>query len=153
MKTDIPYKPQIIAFVVMTIVGILFNPMNILVYRFSDLYMSWTLIYSGLLMAANMVWAHEIINYLSIGQFNGFMFCLGIVLAIGISIVMREQILVSDNQWMKRMIPHHSTALTTSHKIYNKTTNPKIKTLALNIIKTQETEIKEMKHLLQPKVS
>ena len=31
-------KGQIIMFIVMAIVGILFNPMNILVYRFNDLY-------------------------------------------------------------------------------------------------------------------
>lgn len=134
----------------MTIVGILFNPMNILAYRISDLYMSLTLFYGGLLMASNMMWAHEIIHYLSSGHFNTFLFCMGIVLAFTISIVMREQLMVGDTQWLKRMIPHHSTALTVSHKIYNKTANPNIKKLASNIIKTQETEIKEMKEILQP---
>ena len=46
------------------------------------------------------------------------------------------------------MISHHSTALTTSHKIYNKTNNPKIKKLAKDIIETQEREIKLMKSML-----
>ena len=46
------------------------------------------------------------------------------------------------------MISHHSTALTTSHKIYNKTSDEKIKELAKNIIQTQEDEIKIMKSLL-----
>ena len=46
------------------------------------------------------------------------------------------------------MISHHSTALTTSHKILNKTKNKKIKKLAADIINTQEKEIKLMKSIL-----
>jgi len=34
------YKTQFITFIVMTIMGMLFNPMNILAYRFTDLYLS-----------------------------------------------------------------------------------------------------------------
>ena len=46
------------------------------------------------------------------------------------------------------MIPHHSTALTTTHKIYKRTKNPKIKKLAKEIIDAQEKEIQLMKSLL-----
>ena len=46
------------------------------------------------------------------------------------------------------MISHHSTALTTSHKIHNRTKNKKIKQLSSDIIETQEKEIKYMKELL-----
>jgi len=42
-------------FIIMVIIGMLFNPMNILAYRFSDLYISQTLFYGGLLMASNMM--------------------------------------------------------------------------------------------------
>tara|TARA_B110000977_G_scaffold195994_1_gene275510 strand:- start:925 stop:1323 length:399 start_codon:yes stop_codon:yes gene_type:complete len=132
----------------MVIIGMLFNPMNILAYRFSDLYISRTLFYGGLLMASNMMWAHEIVHYLSIGHFNVFIFFIGIILSISISLLLRQQLLVDDNQWLKRMIPHHSTALTTTHKIYNKTNNPKIKDLAKEIIDTQEKEIQLMKSML-----
>ena len=142
------YERQIIRFIVMVIIGMLFNPMNILAYRFSDLYMSQTLFYGGLLMASNMIWAHEIVHYLSMGHFNILVFSVGIILSIGVSILLREQLLIDDNQWLRRMISHHSTALTTSHKIYNRTTNPKIKELAKEIIDTQEKEIKLMKSML-----
>ena len=147
MKSSL-YKNQMIMFVVMVIVGMLFNPMNILAYRLSDLYMSQTLFYGGLLMASNMMWAHEIVHYLSMGHFNMLIFSIGTLLSICISILLRQQILVDDKQWLRRMIPHHSTALTTSHKIYNKTTNPEIKRLAKEIIDTQEKEIKLMKSML-----
>jgi hypothetical protein len=136
-------------FIVMVIVGMLFNPMNILAYRFTDLYISVTLFYSGLLMASNMIWAHEIVHYLSMGHFNILVFTFGIMLSVSISILLlREQLMIDDEQWLRRMIPHHSTALTTSHKIYNKTTNPKIKILAKEIIDTQEREIQLMKSML-----
>ena len=145
---SILYKRQIIMFIVMVIIGMLFNPMNILAYRFSDLYISQTLFYGGLLMASNMMWAHEIVHYLSMGHFNMLVFSLGIILSIGVSILLRQQLLVDDKQWLRRMISHHSTALTTSHKIYNKTNNPELKKLAKEIIDTQEKEIQLMKSML-----
>ena len=148
MKSTL-YNRQIIMFIVMVIIGMLFNPMNILAYRFSDLYISQTLFYGGLLMASNMMWAHEIVHYLSMGHFNMLVFSLGIILSISVSILLlRQQLLVDDKQWLRRMISHHSTALTTSHKIYNKTNNPKLKKLSKEIIDTQEKEIQLMKSML-----
>ena len=135
-------------FVIMVIIGMLFNPMNILAYRVTDLYLSLTLFYGGLLMASNMIWAHEIVHYLSMGHFNILVFAIGIALSISVSILLRQQLVVDDKQWLKRMIPHHSTALTTTHKIYNRTNNPKIKDLAKEIIDTQEKEIQLMKSML-----
>ena len=143
------YKTQLITFIVMVIIGVLFNPMNILAYRFTDLYLSFTLFYGGLLMASNMIWGHEIIHYLSMGHFNMVVFSVGIILSIIVSILLlRQQSLVDDKQWLRRMIPHHSTALTTTHKVYNRTNNPKIKKLAKEIIDTQEKEIQLMKSML-----
>ena len=136
-------------FIIMVIIGILFNPMNILAYRFYDLYISKTLFYGGLLMASNMIWGHEIVHYLSMGHFNILVFSFGIILSIGVSIILlRQQFLIDDKQWLKRMISHHSTALTTSYKIYNKTKNIKIKNLSKKIIDTQNEEIKIMKSML-----
>jgi len=142
------YKRQIIMFIVMVIIGMLFNPMNVLAYRLSDLYISQTLFYGGLLMASNMIWGHELVHYLSMGHINILVFCIGIVLSICISALLRQQLLVDDTQWLRRMIPHHSTALTTSHKIYNKTNNPELKQLAKEIIETEEKEIRLMKSML-----
>jgi uncharacterized membrane protein (DUF106 family) len=143
------YKKQIIMFIAMVIVGMLFNPMNILAYRFSDLYISSTLFYGGLLMASNMIWSHEIVHYLSMGHFNISVFLIGIILSISISIfLLRQQLFIDDEQWLRRMISHHSTALTTSHKIYTKTNNSKLKKLAEEIIATQEKEIRLMKSML-----
>jgi len=142
------YKKNIIQFIVMTLVGICFNPMNMLAYRFKDLYFSLTLFYGGLLMASNMIWSHEIVHYLSMGMFDKKLFLFGIILSVIILMIMRKQILVNDKQWLRRMIPHHSTALTTSNQIMKKTKDKKIKKLANEIIETQEREIKLMKDMI-----
>jgi len=143
------YKTQIIQFIVMMLVGIAFNPMNILAFRFTDIYLSTTLVYGGFLMASNMIWVHELVHYFSMGHFNKYIFGVGVALSVAVSIfLLRTQFLVDDNQWLRRMISHHSTALTTSHNIHSKSTNPTIKKLAKDIIETQEREIMLMKSLL-----
>ena len=142
-------KHQIIQFVIMTIIGILFNAMNVLAYNINDLYFSYTLFYGGLLMASNMMWGHEIVNYYSMSHFNIKIFSIGICLSIFISIfLLRQQFMVKDNQWLKRMISHHSTAITTSEKIKKRTKNSNVKELANNIINTQKYEIDLMKKLI-----
>ena len=149
MKNNNYIKKQLTMFIVMVIVGITCNPMNMLAYRKNDVLLSTTLIYGGLLMASNMIWAHEIVHYLSMGHINIKTFLFGIILSfIIVKFLLRNQLFVDDEQWLKRMISHHSTAITTSHNIYNKTNNIKVKQLAENIINTQEKEIEEMKQLL-----
>lgn len=140
---------HLIQFIIMTIIGFMFNPMNLLAYRLSDLYLSLTLFYGGLVMASNMVWGHQLVNYFTMNKFNKEMFFIGIGLtALFTILLLRNQLLVDDNQWLRRMISHHSTALTTSHKIFGKTDNINVKNLAYDIIETQEKEITLMKQLL-----
>jgi hypothetical protein len=142
-------KQHGIPFIIMIIVGMCFNPMNVLSYRTSDLYLSATLFYGGILMASNMVWSHEISHYFTMGHFNKYTFAVGVVLSVATTVfLLREQLFVTDEQWLKRMISHHSTALTTTHKIIKRTNNPKVKKLAREIITTQEKEITLMKSLV-----
>lgn len=139
----------VVMFITMVVVGMCFNPMNILAYRFDDLYISLTLFYGGLLMAANMMWSHELVHYMTSGHFNVWMVLVGIALSVGIAIfLLRSQLYVDDRQWLKRMISHHSTALTTSTIIEKRTKDPRIKKLAKEIIDTQEKEIALMKQIL-----
>jgi len=133
------------------IFGLFLNGMNMLIYRPNDFYLSLTLFYTSLWMASGMVLIEVLMFYFSMKpkSFPTFIFIGFFLLSIIILILMRKQVGVSDKEWLKRMIPHHSTALTTSTQIYNKTSNPKIKELAKQIIDTQEKEIKEMKEMLQ----
>lgn len=146
-------KKQIIMFIVMAIVGILVNPMNVLAYRFSDLYMSLTLFYSGLLMASNMIWAHEIIHYLYTGRLNKNVLLFGLGLSIIVSILLlRGQLFVDDKQWLRRMIGHHSTAITTTKQLLEKREymeeDTQLYRLAKDIVYNQEREIIFMKNML-----
>ena len=146
-------KFQILQFSIMFIVGVIFNPMNILVYRINDLYFSLTLIYVALFMASNMTWAHQIIHYIYYGHFNKHIFFIGIAMSLFVSIfLLRNQLFVRKEQWLKRMISHHSTALTTTNKLLsnqnNFVNNPKLYRLAKDIVYNQEKEIDLMKNML-----
>lgn len=60
---------------------------------------------------------------------------------------LRSQEFVSDVQYMKAMIPHHSSAILTSKHADIK--DPEVKKLSEQIIKSQEEEIRQMKMILQ----
>lgn len=63
-------------------------------------------------------------------------------------IAIRKQFLITEKQFLRGMIPHHSMAILMSQQVLDKTNNPKIKKLAENIIKTQEEEINLMTNML-----
>ena len=142
-------KFYLIQFIIMVIVGVLFNPMNALAFRYKDLYLSTTLFYGGILMACNMIWAHEIIHYLSMGHIDLRVFIIGVILSIlTVILLLRKQYMVDDTQWLRRMISHHSTAITTSLNIATTSNNPQVIKLANEIVDTQEKEITLMKSLI-----
>ena len=142
---------QLVLFFIMFIVGVLFNPMNILAYRVSDIYLSITLIYGGLLMASNMIWSHQIVHYLTMGHFNKKVFFVGIGLSLFCVFLLRSQLFVNADNWLRRMISHHSTAITTTTELLRNKKyleNANIYKLAKDIIYTQENEILAMKNFL-----
>lgn len=59
---------------------------------------------------------------------------------------LREQTFISDVQWMKAMIPHHSSAIMVSEKAHLK--DPEAIKLAEEIIEAQEKEIAEMRRMI-----
>jgi hypothetical protein len=62
-------------------------------------------------------------------------------------IFVRSQTFIGDVHYMKGMIPHHSIAILTSKRA--KITDPEVRKLADEIIKAQEEEIAQMKHILK----
>lgn len=82
--------------------------------------------------------ANRVILFSSAAVFIASLFCL------------RTQTFVSDSQYIKAMIPHHSSAILTSKHANIK--DPGVRMLSENIIASQEKEIAEMKKMLrQPK--
>ncbi|PPK85343.1 protein of unknown function (DUF305) [Neolewinella xylanilytica] len=59
---------------------------------------------------------------------------------------LRQQVFIEDEQWMKAMIPHHSSAIMVSQKAH--LSDPEAIKLAEEIIEAQEREIAEMRKIL-----
>ena len=142
-------KNQVILFSVMFCVALLLNPMNILAYDISHLYLSTTLILTSGYMSSTMLWSHQLVHYFQMGHFNKKIVTFGILLSLLFIFLLRSQTIVTPNQWLRRMIPHHSTALTTTTRLLNnENVDDKTFRLAKNIILTQQKEIDFMKSLL-----
>jgi uncharacterized protein (DUF305 family) len=68
------------------------------------------------------------------------------VLFIAAFFAIRQQALVGDRQFLRSMIPHHSGAILMCRQAT--LTNPELRTLCGNIIRSQAEEIAQMKSLL-----
>lgn len=60
--------------------------------------------------------------------------------------IVRSQSTITDVDYMKAMIPHHSIAVLTSERA--QITDPRVRKLADEIIEAQRREISEMKYLI-----
>jgi peptidoglycan/LPS O-acetylase OafA/YrhL len=67
------------------------------------------------------------------------------LMGLGVGLV-RSQATVGDVAWMKAMIPHHSIAILTSERA--NITDPRVRSLADEIIEAQQREISEMERLI-----
>ena len=70
-----------------------------------------------------------------------------LVLGVALLLVNRSQALIGDVTFMKSMIPHHSIAINNSRKA--SISDPRVRTLADEIIASQVREIAEMKLLIE----
>jgi DUF305 family protein family protein len=137
-------------FVGSLIIGIYFNAMNVLADDYSHLYFtSTTLIYSALFMASNMALLEVFMHYSHGGALDITTLVSFLTLSILLIYALRQQTFVDDEQWLKRMISHHSTALTTSKRTLERTENEDVRELASSIVKTQKEEIQIMEELLK----
>lgn len=145
------FKNNLILFCVMFVSAFFLNPMNILAYKLSDLYVSVLLVYASLYMASNMLWTHQIVHYLQMGHFDKKTFLIGVLMSLFFVYLMKNQVGIDYKQWIRRMIPHHSTALTSSNKLIENGRAAKgsgVYRLAKDIIYNQEREILFMKNML-----
>ena len=128
-------------FIIMFVSGLLAT-MNLYVDKFSDIRTSINDVYMALMMCA---WTfliqgvfYNMVNYTIFG-----LILLGIVFYC-----LRTQFLVSPNEYLKGMIPHHSMAVKMSKELLkNKEPDDELSELAKNIIKSQRKEIKQMKNM------
>lgn len=132
----------IISFFIMYIV------MFLNIDRISHYHTSTTRIYMALLMVAPMA----VIMMLMMGKmYPNKKINTGIILSAFIVFVvtligLRTQTPIGDVQYMKAMIPHHSSAILVSKEANLE--DPEVRKLAEQIIQSQEKEIAEMKALI-----
>lgn len=116
--------------------------------KISDIYLSRTRTYMVILMTAPMalvmlaamrsMYARKKINLIvAAASLSAFTFALT---------GLRSQAFISDAQYIKAMIPHHSSAIMTSKNANIK--DPELRRLSDSIIKSQEREIRQMKKIL-----
>lgn len=131
------YNHYIVMFGIMILSGLL-STMNVWVDKWDDIRFSVNDVYMTLLMTGWM--------FLFMGLYYGDMLilCLGAVLVIVNIWCIRTQFLVTTEQYILGMIPHHSMAILMSKRLLENH-SPRIKEFVENIITTQEQEIAYMK--------
>ena len=134
---------MLMSFIVMYIV------MFLNIDRFSHFHNSLTRLYMALLMVAPMaiIMMMMMSKMFPSAKINTVIMITSIVVLIGSLIGLRTQTPIGDVQYMKAMIPHHSSAIMVSKNANIQ--DPEVKELSLQIIKSQEEEIAEMNKLLK----
>lgn len=128
---------------------IMYAVMFLNVDRIDHIYFSLTRLYMSLLMVSSMtllmlalmgkMYPNKRLN-VAISISNVFVFVTALFM-------LRNQVFISDKQYMQAMIPHHSSAIMTSKQAT--ITDPEVKKLSESIIASQEKEISEMKQMLK----
>ncbi len=129
--------------------GLSFIAMYIFMYAmvntFSNVYPNFNQFYMAGLMSAPML----ILELTVMGsmyknrKLNGLLLTLGVAGMIVFFLFIKQQVGVSDRQFLKSMIPHHASALLMCEKA--SINDPEIKELCRNILSGQQSEIDLMK--------
>lgn len=141
------YKKMLLMLIISFI--IMYAVMFLNVDKLNHIYFSYTRTYMSLLMVTPMallmillmpaMYPNKKINkIISVSTIVIFVFALT---------ALRSQAFISDEQYMKAMIPHHSSAILTSKNANIR--DPEVRQLSDSIIKSQEEEIMQMKSILK----
>lgn len=133
-------------------VGLSFATMYILMYSmvdaFSSVYNNVNQFYMAGLMAAPMM-AIELVVMGAMyrdKRLNAILLAASLLATVLFFIGIRRQVAVSDGQFLRSMIPHHSSAILMCQEAT--ITDARIKELCGNIVAGQLEEINQMKELL-----
>lgn len=134
-------------------VALSFAAMYILMYsmvnKYADVYNNFNQFYMAGLMAASMV----AIELLVMGamyknkRLNTMLLAVSLLAAAACFFGIRRQAVVSDQQFMRSMIPHHSAAILMCEEA--KINSSAVKELCRGIVSSQQAEIDQMKALLE----
>ena len=128
---------------------LMYGVMFLNIMEVSHFYISITRIYMAILMVSLMAVSMILLMgdmYPNKKANNGIVITGVVVFALTLA-ALRTQTPVGDVQYMKAMIPHHSSAILTSSHANLK--DPEVKKLSEGIIAAQEKEIAEMKAMIE----
>ena len=127
---------------------IMYLVMFLNVAEFDHVFNSLTRIYMKTLMIATMAITMLLFMWKMYPnlKLNFAIIAFAVVSFFGTLFLLRTQTPISDVQWMKAMIPHHSSAIMTSSAVDFE--DAEVQKLANEIIIAQEKEIKQMKEMI-----
>lgn len=127
---------------------IMYGVMFLNVDEADHIYLSLTRTYMALLMVSPMALLMlGMMGHMYADKRRNALISTGsIAVFIGALICLRTQTPVQDAQYMKAMIPHHSSAIMTSR--HADLRDPEVRKLSEQIIQSQEREIAQMKAML-----
>lgn len=133
---------------ILTSTVVMFILMYLNTYAWEHLFFSETRVYMAILMGATM--AIIMLSYMlpmyPNSAVNAAIF-IGAVIVFALSLwLVRSQVTVSGESYMRAMIPHHSIAVLTSERAQIR--DPRVRKLADEIIDAQRREIAEMRYLI-----
>lgn len=128
---------------------IMYAVMYLNVDRFEHVYLSLTRFYMTVLMVVPMA---LVMLFFMRGMYknkkiNAGIIAGSIVIFVLSLVFLRTQTFIGNRQYMRAMIPHHSSAILTSQEAGIE--NAEVKKLSREIIEAQEREIALMKQLLE----
>lgn len=117
--------------------------------RFDDVYANWNKVYMAALMTAPMGLI-EIVLMRGMYQdrkMNLVVAVASLVLLAGAWVAIRQQVAISDTQFLRAMIPHHSSAILMCER--TTLTDPELIKLCGTIVAGQQAEIDQMNAALK----
>ncbi len=130
-----------------------FISMYILMYSmvnsFNDIYNNINQVYMAALMTAPMIIFEVIImrSMFKKKKLNLLIIAISIIVLVSSFALIREQTAVNDEQFIRSMIPHHSSAILMCEQASIQ--DAELKELCEDIIANQQTEIDQMKEILE----
>jgi uncharacterized protein (DUF305 family) len=129
-----------------------FASMYVLMYamvnRFSNVFANWNQVYMAGLMSAPMVLLEVALmgSMYSDKKKNVVIMAGSIVALIAFWVFIRQQTAITDRQFLRSMIPHHAGAILMCQEAAIR--DPEIKKLCGAIVSSQQSEIDQMKRIL-----
>ncbi len=118
------------------------NSLDNVVANFNQFYMA------GLMTAAMVIIELGVMRSMYHNRkVNAIIMAAGVIGLIGFWMFTREQVAISNEQFLKSMIPHHAGAILMCEQA--PITDPEIRRLCVGIVTSQQAEIDQMKAMLR----